>query len=62
VASCVPVVPAAFDALNDLVAILPRDLLEWLAGAAINRLDALDGDPDLEIDHEDCCVSDLPHD
>jgi hypothetical protein len=54
--------PTVFATLSDLVATLPRDWLEWLIGAAIDRLDTIDGDSDLEVGDEDYCITDLPHD
>jgi hypothetical protein len=54
--------PIAFATLSNLVAILPRNWLEWLIGAAIDRLDTIDGDSDLEVGDEDYCITDLPHD
>ncbi|MES3084953.1 hypothetical protein O6X71_19385 [Sphingomonas faeni] len=35
---------------------LPRALLSRLTARMINRMDELDGDPDLEPD-EDCCAA-----
>lgn len=50
------------DAILSAVPTLPRAVLSRLVARAIDRLDEIDGDPDLEDSDCDTCVTDLPHD
>ena len=52
----------ALPTLLSVIPSLPRPVLARLTARMIERLDELDGDPDLEDDDEDSCVTDRPHD
>lgn len=43
------------DVLLGMIPSLPRAALDRLTQRMIDRLDEIDGDPDLEDDGEDCC-------
>lgn len=47
--------------LIETLATRHREIGEWFVEQMIDRLDTLDGDPDLECD-EDCSIEDQPHD